>query len=141
MGLRLRSVNAQRNAGQLDVRLTEDQQNRGRSVARNRLLEYKVIDRPDLLVAVLFASRVRLGMVGAMMRMRRRMRVHESRPVPVTLVARRVDRVVRVSVRCGRKPVQECEHGNRGTKMAQHDRSIVSGACYPCQATTAGAPI
>jgi len=69
------------------------------------------------------------------------MRVNESLPVRVTLVARRVDRVVRVSVWCGRKPVQECQHRNSGTKTAQHDRSIVSGAYYPCQASTAGAPI
>jgi hypothetical protein len=49
--------------------------------------------------------------------------------------------VVRVSVWCGRKPVQECQHGNSGTKTAQHDSSIVSGAYYPCQASTAGAPV
>jgi hypothetical protein len=48
--------------------------------------------------------------------------------VRVAHVARRVDRVVRVSVWGGRKPVQECQHRNGGTKTAQHDRSIVSGA-------------
>jgi hypothetical protein len=67
---RLRSVSAQPTAGQLDVRLTEDQKNRGRGVARNRLLEDKPIDRPDLLVAVVAAIRIRPGMVGAMARVR-----------------------------------------------------------------------
>jgi hypothetical protein len=69
------------------------------------------------------------------------MRVHEGLPVRVALVARRVDRVVRVSVWCGRTPVQDCQHRNSGTKTAQHDSAIVSGACYPCQASPAGTPI
>jgi hypothetical protein len=67
---RLRSASAQPNAGQPDVRRTEDPKNRGRILARNRLLEDKTIDRPHLLAAVLVAIRGRLGMVGAMVRVR-----------------------------------------------------------------------
>lgn len=70
MCLGLQPVSGQPNAGQLDVRLTEDLKNRGLSVAGNRLLEDKPIHRPDLLVAVFFASRLRLGVVGVMVRVR-----------------------------------------------------------------------
>ena len=69
------------------------------------------------------------------------MGVDERPPVRVTLVAHRVDSVVGVGVWCGPKPVQECQHSNSRTKTAQHDRSIVRGGCYLCQASTAGAPM
>jgi hypothetical protein len=68
MCFRLWPVRAQPDAGRLDVGLTEDQKNSRRSMARNRLLKDKTIHRPDLVVAVFLASRLRLGVVGVMMR-------------------------------------------------------------------------
>jgi hypothetical protein len=63
-------VRAQPDGGQLDLGLTEDHKNRRRSMARNRLLKDKTIHRPDLVGAVFLASRLRLGVVGVMVRVR-----------------------------------------------------------------------
>ena len=65
------------------------------------------------------------------------MGVDEGVPIRVMLVAHRLDRVVRVRVRCGRQSEEECQHRKRRTKTAQHDSSIVSAAYGPCQASTA----
>ena len=65
------------------------------------------------------------------------MRVDEGRRMRVMLVARRVDRVVKVRIRCGRQSVQECQHRYSRTEMAQHDTSIVTAAYWACQASTA----
>ena len=140
MCLRVRPVGAQPAARQLGVRLIEHQKDRGGSVARSRLLEDETIDRPDLLVAVPVAGRGGFGMVFALVRVRGRVRVHESLPVRVTLVSRRVDRVMCVSVWCGRQPVEACQHRHSGATAAEHGGSIVSGAYCPCQAGTPGAP-
>ena len=58
----------------------------------------------------------------------------------VMLVARRVDLVVGVRIRCGRQSVQECQHRYSRTEMAQHDSSIVNAAYWACQASTALSP-
>jgi hypothetical protein len=52
----------------------------------------------------------------------------------VMLVARRVDLVVGVRIRCGRQSVQECQHRYGRTELAQHDGSIVNAAYWACQA-------
>jgi hypothetical protein len=65
------------------------------------------------------------------------MAVDEGVPIRVMLVAHRLNRVVRVRVRCGRQSKKECQHRKRRTKTAQHDSSIVSAAYGPCQARTA----
>jgi hypothetical protein len=64
------------------------------------------------------------------------MGVDEGVPIRVMLVAYRLDRVVRVRVRCGRQS-KECQHRKRRTKAAQHDSPIVSAGYRPCQASTA----
>ena len=68
MCFRLWPVRTQPDAGQMDVRFTENHKNRRRRVARNRLLEDETLHRPDLVAAV-FLARLRLGVVGVMMRM------------------------------------------------------------------------
>lgn len=70
MCLGLRPGSAQPDAGQLDVWFTEDEKNRRRSMARNRLLEDEAIDGPDLLVALFLVRRLGLRMVGVMVRVR-----------------------------------------------------------------------
>jgi hypothetical protein len=52
------------------VRLAEDEKNRRRSVARNRLLEDEAIYGPDLLVALFLTRRLRLRMAGVTVRVR-----------------------------------------------------------------------
>ena len=47
--------------------------------------------------------------------------VDEGVPIRVMLVAHRLDRVVRVRVRCSRQSDEECQHRKRRTKAAQHD--------------------
>jgi hypothetical protein len=64
------------------------------------------------------------------------MRVDEGVPIGVMLVAHRLDRVVRVRVRCGRHSEEECQHRKRRTKTAQHDSPMVSAGYRPCQAST-----
>lgn len=68
MRLGLDPASGEPNAGQLDVRLAGDLKSRGRSLARNRLLEDKSIHGPDLIVAVFVASRLGFGMVSVMVR-------------------------------------------------------------------------
>jgi hypothetical protein len=97
---RLQPVSAQPDAVWLDVRLSEDHENNRESTAGSGLLENEAIDRPNLVMALFVATRLRLGVVGIMMGVRRRMRMDEGIAVRVTLVAHRVDYVVRVGVRC-----------------------------------------
>jgi hypothetical protein len=52
------------------VGLAEDDENRRRSMARNRLLEDEAIYGPDLLVALFVTRRLGLRIVGVMVRVR-----------------------------------------------------------------------
>ena len=140
--LRLPPIPGDPGDGQVDVQLTEHHEYNRRSIPRRRLLRDEGLHRPDLVVVMVFlACRLRLGIVRVMVRMRRCVRVDERVPVRVMLVAHRVDIVMRVRVRCCRKPAEEGQQRNdRAQTTTQHDPSMVRGALRPCQARTACSP-
>jgi hypothetical protein len=90
-------------------------------MVRRLLLKDEAVDRPDPVGAFILVARLRLGMAGVMIRVTRRMRMDETLPRPVMRVAHRVDGVVRVRVRSGRKPAQENQHRDNRSEPAPHD--------------------